>query len=210
MPALIHPAPSYLRAIEVGHAPASTKYELAISIRTIKNGPVIRNRLRLPHAVDTSQRIAVLCPPDSAAARTAARAGAAVVGEDALLDTIRDGRLEFNRLLCHPDSAQKLNQAGVGRVLGPKGLMPSAKTGTIVADVGKAILGMVGATEYREKMGVVRLAIGQLGFTPEMMMANVRELMGAVKREASKHQDKLAKDVHEVVCCHGCMLLQGF
>ena len=204
----MRPSTSYLRAVEVGQPPTSTKYELAISIRTVKNGPVIRNRLRLPHTVDTSQRIAVLCPPDSAAARASARAGAVAVGEDSLLDAIKAGRIEFNRLLCHADSAQKLNRANVGRALGPKGLMPSAKTGTIVADVGKAIGGMIGATEYRERMGVVRLAIGQLAFTPEMMMANIRELMTAVKREASKHTDKLAKDIHEVVSRRGCAMVE--
>ena len=189
----------YLRAIEVGRSPTSTKYELAISLRTIKNGPVVRNRIQLPHSVEATQRVAVLCPPKSPAARDAKRLGAVLVGEDTILNAVKEGRIEFDRLLCHPSSQEKLNRAGVGRILGPKGLMPSPKTGTMVTDVGKTMAEMKGATQYREKEGVVRLPIGQLGFTPEMMMANIKLLMSVIKSEVSRFQDKLAKEIHEVV-----------
>ena len=199
----------YLRAFEVGRPPESVKYELAISISTIKNGPVIRNRIRLPHAVDTSERVAVFCATGSPAAKAARAAGAVLVGDEAVLEAARAGRIEFTRLLCVPDSLETLNRAGVGRILGPRGLMPSPKTGTVVGDVAKAMREMQGAAEYREKVGTVRLAIGQLGFTPEMMMANIKVLMRAIKAEAARYQDKLAKQVHEVVSvapCAGCEL----
>lgn len=112
---------SYIRAFEVGRSPTVSKYELAIRLRTVKNGPVVRNNLRLPHPVDTSLRVAVICPPDSPAAARAAKAGASLVGEDSIIDAVKGGRIEFDRLLCHPDSHTKMNNAGLGRILGPRG-----------------------------------------------------------------------------------------
>lgn len=98
---------------------------------------------------------------------------------------IKDGMkdVDFDRLICHVDSAAKLNKFGVGRILGPKGLMPSTKMGTIVKDCGAAVKGMVGATEYREKIGVVRCAVGQLGFGPEEMQRNIRAFVGSVRKD---------------------------
>ncbi|KAI4153913.1 MAG: hypothetical protein LQ340_002011 [Diploschistes diacapsis] len=189
----------YLRAFEVGQLPTSPKFELAVSLRSLKNGPVVRNRMRLPHAVSTAQRIAVICKPDSQAAAAARGAGAVLVAEDALIDAIKEGRIEFNQLLCHQDSAQKLNKAGLGRILGPKGLMPSSRQGTIVRNVAATIKAMVGGTEYKEKIGVIRLAIGQLGFTPEQVQANIRAFMANVKKDLDIISDKASKDIHEVV-----------
>ena len=190
---------SYLRAFEVGRSPTSSKYELSISLRTVKNGPVIRNRMRLPHAVDTSQRIAVICPPESPAAEAAKQAGATLIGEEPILDAIKEGRIEFDRLICHSDSAQKLGKAGVGRTLGPKGLMPSTKLGTVTKDIGGAIKSMIGGTEYREKIGVIRLAVGQIGFTPEEMQANLKAFMTNLKKDIGAISEKVTKEIHEVV-----------
>ena len=189
----------YLRAYEVGQSPLSRKFELAVSFRTLKNAPVIRNRMKLPNAVSSSQRIAVICPPDSPTAEQAKQAGAILVGEDSVLDAIKEERIEFNQLLCHQDSVAKLNKAGVGRILGPKGLMPSTKTKTIVNNVAAAINGMIGGTEYRERIGVVRLAIGQLGFTPEQMQANIRAFMTNLRKDIDRMSDQVGKEIHEVV-----------
>ncbi|KAK4915553.1 hypothetical protein LTR28_013537, partial [Elasticomyces elasticus] len=189
----------YLRAVEVGRPPTSSKYELHLRLKTPKNGAVVRNRLRLPHPVKTDLRIAVICPPDSAAAKAAKSAGAVLVGEDTIFDAVKDGRIEFDRCLCFTDSLPKLNKAGLGRVLGPQGLMPSAKTGTVVKDVGTSVRDMVGASEYRERYGVVRMAVGQLGFTPEEMQRNIRAFVENVKKDIAGLSDRIAKDIHEVV-----------
>ena len=154
--------------------------------------------MKLPHVVTNSQRIAVICDPDSAAGEQARQAGATMIGEETLLDNIKEGKIEFNRLICHTDSMQKLNRAGVGRILGPKGLMPSSKQGTIVRDIAATIKSMIGGTEYREKIGVVRLAIGQLAFTPEQVQANIRAFMANVKNDCSLLEDRVKKDIHEV------------
>ena len=173
-------------------------------MRTLKNGPVVRNRLRLPHPVDTSQRIAVICAPDSRHAQAARAAGAALVGEDSIFAAVKDGRIEFDRCMCHSESLVKLNQAGLGRVLGPKGLMPSTKQGTVVKDVAGSVRDMVGGSEYRERTGVVRMAVGQLGFTPNDLSRNVKAFIGALKRDCGVLSDRITKEIHEVVSFGGC------
>lgn len=165
----------------------------------MKNGPVIRNRFQLPHPVDTNARIGVVADPESKHGRAAKLAGAVVVGEDTIFDAVKAGRIEFDRLLCHQDSLAALNKAGVARILGPRGLMPSPKTGTVLRDVAQAVKESVGGSEYRERMGVLRLSIGQLGFTPEEMQRNIKALMDQVKRDCAGMSDRIAKTVHEVV-----------
>ncbi|KAI9829659.1 MAG: hypothetical protein M1819_006030 [Sarea resinae] len=189
----------YIRAFEVGRPPTSSKYEMHVKLKTIKNGPTVRNRLRLPHPVKTDLRICVIAPPDSKQGEAAKAAGATLVGEDAIFEAVKDGRIEFDRCLCHTDSLQKLNKAGLGRILGPRGLMPSAKNGTVVKDVATSVKDMVGGSEYRERLGVVRMAVGQLGFTPEEMQRNIRAFIGNVKKDMASMSDRINKDVAEVV-----------
>ncbi|KAI6897742.1 ribosomal protein L1 [Hortaea werneckii] len=189
----------YLRAAEVGRSPAASKYEVHLRLRTLKNGPVVRNRLRLPHPVKTDLRICVIAPPDSQAARAAQAEGASLVGEENVFDAVKEGRIDFDRCICHQDSLTKLQKSGVARILGPRGLMPSAKTGTVVKDVRASVREMVGASEYRERMGVVRMSVGQLGFTPEEMQRNIRAFVEGVKRDIAGLSDRISKEIHEVV-----------
>ncbi|KAF7845835.1 hypothetical protein BT93_L0400 [Corymbia citriodora subsp. variegata] len=189
----------YLRAAEVGRQPTSSKYEIHLKLRSPKNGPLVRNRIQLPHPVKTDLRIAVICPPESSAATAARRAGASLVGEEAIFEAVKEGRIEFDRCICYVDSLAKLNKAGLGRVLGPRGLMPSAKTGTVVKDVAASVTDMVGASEYRERLGVVRMAVGQLGMTPEELSRNIKSFVDNVKRDMAALSDRVAKDIHEVV-----------
>ncbi|KAL8814481.1 MAG: hypothetical protein Q9223_006299 [Gallowayella weberi] len=189
----------YIQAFEVGRPPNSPKYDLAVRLRTIKNGPIVRNRLRLPHAVNTSLRICVICPPDSKHAEVARKAGASVVGEETVFDAVKEGRIEFDRCICHLDSAAKMNKAGIGRILGPRGLMPSTRFGTVVENVGASVKSLVGGSEYRERNGVLRMAIGQLGFTPEEMQTNIKAFMTEVKKDIGLLSETITKEIHEVV-----------
>lgn len=160
---------------------------------------MIRNRVRLPHPVKTNVRIAVVCPPDSDAAKGALKAGAVMAGEEQLFDKIKEGVIEFDQLICHPDSLVKLQRQGLGRVLGPKGLMPSVKTNTILKDVAAAVRNVAGASEYRERVGVVRIAIGQLGYTPEELQRNIKAYIDALKKDIAGMNDRINKEIHEVV-----------
>lgn len=121
------------------------------------------------------------------------------MGEEHVFDMVKDGRIEFERCICHSDSLQKLSKSGIARILGPRGLMPSAKTNTVVKDVSSTVKDLVGASEYRERLGVVRMAVGQLGFTPEEMQRNIRAFIEALKRDIAGLSDRISKDIHEVV-----------
>lgn len=190
----------YIRAFEVGRPPTSSKYEVHLKLKTKKDGPIVRNQIRLPHSVKTNIRICVICPPDSPAAESARRAGAVLVGEENVFEAVQAGKIDFDRCLCHPESLAKMNKAGLGRILGPRGLMPSPKLGTVVDSVGPAVRNMLGGSVYRERSGVVRIAVGQLGFTPEEMRTNIRAFMDQVKKDIAGLSDQIPKDIAEVVC----------
>ena len=81
--------------------------------------------------------------------------------------------------------------------------MPSTKFGTITKDVRGAVKGLIGGSEYREKLGVIRCAVGQLGFTPEEMQSNIKAFVAGVKKDIAVLSDRVNKDIHEVVSiCH--------
>ena len=191
----------YIRAIEVGREPAVSKYEIHIRLKTKRDGPVIRNMLRFPHSVQTESRICVICPPGTKHEKDARAAGAVLVGEQEVFDAVKEGRIEFDRCLAHPDSVAALNKAGLGRVLGPRGLMPSAKTGTVVEDVASRVEMLRGGTIYRERDAVIRLPIGQLGFSPEELRDNLRATIEQVKKDAATLNDRIVKEIYEVVSC---------
>lgn len=191
----------YIRAIEVGREPAVSKYEVHIRLKTKRDGPVIRNMLRFPHSVQTESRICVICPPGTKHEKDARAAGAVLVGEQEVFDAVKEGRIEFDRCLAHPDSVAALNKAGLGRVLGPRGLMPSAKTGTVVEDVASRVEMLRGGTIYRERDAVIRLPIGQLGFSPEELRDNLRATIEQVKKDAATLNDRIVKEIYEVVSC---------
>ena len=155
--------------------------------------------MRLPHPVKTDLRICVIAPEDSNAGKAAKAAGASLVGEEHVFDMIREGRIEFDRCLCHVDSLPKLAKSGVARILGPRGLMPSAKTNSVVKDVSTSVKDMVGASEYRERMGVIRMSVGQLGFTPEEVQRNIKAFIDALKKDMAGLADRTSKEIHEVV-----------
>ena len=112
---------------------------------------------------------------------------------------MKDGRVEFDRCLCQTDSLAKMNKAGMGRFLGPKGLMPSSKLGTVVKDPSLVMKDLIGGAEYRERLGVIRMAIGQLGFTPEEMQRNIKTFIEGVKKDMGQLSDKINKEIAEVV-----------
>jgi large subunit ribosomal protein L1 len=92
-----------------------------------------------------------------------------------------------------------MGKAGIARILGPRGLMPSAKLGTLVEDVAASVKTMLGGSMYRERMGVIRIAVGQLGFTPQQLRDNVKTLVAAVKKDAMNVPEPFSKEIHEVV-----------
>ncbi|EED17972.1 mitochondrial large ribosomal subunit protein L1, putative [Talaromyces stipitatus ATCC 10500] len=189
----------YIRAFEVGRDRERSKYEIHIRLKSRKDGPVIRNMVRFPHAVQTESRICVIAPPGSKHAKDALEAGASIVGEQEVFENIKKGIIEFERCICHTDSLDALNKAGLGRILGPRGLMPSVKTGTVVDDVGIRVQMLRGGTVYRERDAVIRMPIGQLGFSPDQLRDNLRAALEQVKKDTTQLSDRVPKEVYEVV-----------
>ncbi|KAI0471478.1 ribosomal protein L1 [Xylariaceae sp. FL0804] len=191
----------YLRAAEVGRPPSSAMYELSLRMRTVKNAPVVRGRIRFPYPWKNDTRIGVICKPDSNAAKDARAAGAVIYGEEEVFELIktRASDLPFNRLICHVDSEPALKQANLGRLLGPRGLMPSLKTNTIVKSVSGLMRDMVGSEEYRERIGVIRIPVGNIEFTPKMLSTNIKALMDVTKSGITRIEDRVNKTIVEVV-----------
>ena len=158
----------------------------------------------------TDLKIAVICPSNSAAARQAREAGAAMVGEEEVFQVVKSGKFEFDRVIAQPGSLPKINKEGLGRILGPRGLMPSAKLGTLVEGVAGVVKTMLGGSMYRERVGVVRMAVGQLGFSPEMLRDNLRAFVGAVRKDGSALTEgggqSVMKEIAEVVSFLGFSL----
>jgi large subunit ribosomal protein L1 len=149
--------------------------------------------------VRTDIRICVIADPSSPAADAARRAGASLVGLDSVFDAVKAGTIDFDACIAHPDALPLIGKAGVARILGPRGLMPSVKQRTVTADVAGAVNELKGASEYRERMGVVRMAVGQLGFTPLEMQGNIKAFIDAVRKDINMLSDKISKDIHEIV-----------
>ncbi|KIW45905.1 ribosomal protein L1 [Exophiala oligosperma] len=189
----------YIKAMEVTRDPDVSKYDIHIKLRTKKDGPIIRNQIKLPHAVKQDIKVAVICPPDSPAAKQARDAGAAFVGEEEIFQRVKEGKIDFDRCIAVTSSLPKLAKEGLPRILGPRGLMPSAKLGTVVDKPGPAVRNMLGGSMYRERTGVVRMAVGRLSFTPEQLRDNVKAYVSAVRKDANALSDQIVKEVSEVV-----------
>jgi large subunit ribosomal protein L1 len=155
--------------------------------------------LRLPHAVHDAGRVCVICPPGSRAERDAKAAGADIIGEEDVFESIKAEKIDFDICICHSSSFQKLTKAGLGRILGPKGLMPSTKTGTVVDGVGGAVRNLRSGSFYRERLGVIRIAVGQLGFSPDELRKNLSAFIKQVKKDAAALSEQGSKEVAEVV-----------
>ena len=139
----------------------------------------VRDNLVLPSGTGKTIRIAVLAEADDAAA--AKKAGADIAGTDEVLKDIEKGIINFDTLIATPAMMAKLGK--YARVLGPKGLMPNPKSGTVTPDVVKAVeQAKAGRVEYRvDSTGIVHLGVGKVSFGPEKLMANIQAVFTSVK-----------------------------
>jgi len=112
---------------------------------------------------------------------------------------IQKGEMNFNRVICHDASFAELTKAKLGRILGPKGMMPSQKIGTVVPNVASAMKELIGKSDYRERMGVIRLAIGQLAFTEAELQKNIKAFIEQLKKEFGAISFRSDKSINEVV-----------
>lgn len=139
---------------------------------------MVRGAIVLPHGVGKVKRVLVFAKAEKA--MEAEQAGADIVGADDLVAKVQNGFLDFDTVIATPDMMGQVGR--LGRVLGPRGLMPNPKVGTVTADVKKAVSeAKAGKIEFRvEKAGIVHAPVGKKSFEPENIAANVRALMEAL------------------------------
>lgn len=139
---------------------------------------MIRGAIAMPAGTGKSVRVCVITSGDKI--KAAEEAGADFVGGDDLVQKIAGGWLEFDRVIASPDMMGKLGR--IGRVLGPRGLMPNPKLGTVTPDVAKAVTEQkAGKVEYRtEKTGIIHVPIGKKSFTPDQLKQNLEAIVTAI------------------------------
>ena len=141
---------------------------------------MVRGTADLPHGTGKSVRVAVFAKGDKA--EEAKAAGADVVGAEDLAQTIQNGELNFDRCIATPDMMPVVGR--LGRILGPRGLMPNPKLGTVTANVTQAVqAAKAGQVQFRvEKAGIVHAGVGKASFAPDLLRENVRAFVDAVNR----------------------------
>ena len=156
---------------------------------------MVRGTIVLPHGTGRTMRVAVIAQGEKI--KDAEAAGAEVVGGDDLVEKIAGGFLDFDALVATPDMMKGVGR--LGKVLGPRGLMPNPKTGTVTFDVAKAIKEIkAGKVEYRvDKTGIIHAGVGKLSFGIEKLQENAQALMEAVmKAKPSAAKGKYVKAIH--------------
>ena len=141
---------------------------------------MVRGMVQLPNGTGKSVRVAVFARGDKA--EEAEAAGADIVGAEDFAKEIQEGRLDFDRCIATPDMMPVVGR--LGRILGPRGLMPNPKLGTVTADIGGAVrAAKAGTVEFRaERAGVVHAGVGRQSFTDEQLSDNIRAFIAAILR----------------------------
>jgi large subunit ribosomal protein L1 len=139
---------------------------------------MVRGTVVLPHGLGRTKRVLVIANPDKQ--REAEEVGADTVGGEEVVERIQGGWLDFDAVVATPDMMRAVGR--LGKVLGPRGLMPNPKTGTVTTDIAKAVREIkAGKVEFRvDKTGIVHAPIGKLSFSAENLLANAQALVDSV------------------------------
>jgi large subunit ribosomal protein L1 len=171
-------------ALVLAQQTATTKFDSSVEVHIglgvdpRQADQMVRASVVLPHGTGRTIRVAVIAPEAKQA--EAKKAGADRVGEADLLAEIEKGKLDFDLLIATPDMMSKLGKAA--KVLGPRGLMPNPKSGSVTADIATAVKqAKAGKVEFRiDKQAIVHQAIGKVSFSADDLLANTKVLIGAV------------------------------
>ena len=160
----------------------SIDISLRINLKQSKGGDLsLRTVINLPNGSGKKNKVAVLCESDKV--DIAKKAGADLAGSDDLLEKISTGKFDFTKLICTPSMMSKIGKHG--KVLGPKGLMPNPKLGTVTTDIAKAVKDIkTGLVEIRnDKDGNLSSTIGRKSFSTEKLLENYNHFIESVKKE---------------------------
>ena len=157
---------------------ASVDLNIRLGVDPRKANQMVRGSVTLPHGTGKVVRVLVLCNPDKA--QEALDAGADYVGLDEYIQKIKDGWTDIDVVITTPNIMPKVG--ALGRILGPRGLMPNPKTGTVTMDVAKAVQEVkAGKIDFKvDKYGIINAGVAKVSFSPEQIFDNAKELIQTV------------------------------
>ena len=171
-------ASALVKSITTCKFDASVDLHIRLGVDPKKADQAIRGTVSLPHGTGKTKKVLVLCPPDKEAEAKAA--GADYVGLDEYVTKIEGGWVDVDVIIATPSVMPKIGK--LGKVLGPRNLMPNPKTGTVTNDVANAINEVKGGKiAFKvDKVGIIHASIGRVSFTPEKIAENSQELINAI------------------------------
>lgn len=171
-------AAALLKEITFTKFDASVDIDVRLGVDPRKANQMVRGVVTLPHGTGKQVRVLVLCTPDKE--EEAKAAGADYVGLDEYVDKIKGGWTDVDVIITTPNVMGKVG--ALGRILGPRGLMPNPKTGTVTMEVGKAVREVkMGKIDFKvDKFGIVHTSVGKISFSPDQIVDNAREVLGMI------------------------------
>ena len=171
-------AAALLKEITFTKFDASVDIDVRLGVDPRKANQMVRGVVTLPHGTGKTVRVLVLCTPDKEAEAQAA--GADFVGLDEYVEKIKGGWTDVDVIITTPNVMGKVG--ALGRILGPRGLMPNPKTGTVTMDVAKAVQEVkAGKIDFKvDKYGIIHTSIGKVSFTPEQIIDNAKEVVNTI------------------------------
>ena len=171
-------AAALLKEITFTKFDASVDIDVRLGVDPRKANQMVRGVVTLPHGTGKTVRVLVLCTPDKESEAQAA--GADYVGLDEYIEKIKGGWTDVDVIITTPNVMGKVG--ALGRILGPRGLMPNPKTGTVTMDVAKAVQEVkAGKIDFKvDKYGIIHTAIGKVSFTPEQIIDNAKEVLSTI------------------------------
>ena len=176
----IDEAAALLKDITFTKFDASVDLDVRLGVDPRKANQMVRGVVTLPNGTGKETKVLVLCTPDKE--EEAKAAGADYVGLDDYIEKIKGGWTDVDVIITMPSVMGKVG--ALGRVLGPRGLMPNPKSGTVTMEVGKAVTEVkAGKIDFKvDKYGIIHTTVGKASFTPDKIVENVKEFMGTVHK----------------------------
>ena len=171
-------AVSVIKKITTTKFDASVDLDIRLGVDPRKANQMVRGTVTLPHGTGKTKKVLVLCTPDKE--NEAKEAGADYYGLDEYIDKIKGGWTDIDVVITMPSVMGKVGP--LGRILGPRGLMPNPKTGTVTMDIARAVNEVkAGKIDFRvDKFGIIHAAIGKVSFSEEKIVENARELINTI------------------------------
>lgn len=173
-------AASMVKEITFTKFDSSVDLDVRLGVDPKKSDQMVRGVVTLPHGLGKAVRVLVLCTPDKE--QEAKDAGADHVGLDEYIQKIEGGWTDIDVIITMPTVMAKVGR--LGKVLGPRGLMPNPKSGTVTLDVGKAVKEVkAGKVDFKvDKQGIIHASIGKVSFTPDKIKENASELINTIAK----------------------------